>query len=150
MAIPVIARYQDGRLLKGTTINFSPDADHCHVVPIDRPYGEGARVEFRALKALFFVRDLAGNPAYRERKDFVRPPSYGRCVRVAFRDGEEMVGVVHQIDRSKAGFFLFPADPASNNERVFAVFDAVSRIESLEGEPVSAGPAPGRDGAGPT
>lgn len=128
----VVARYRDGRMLKGTTINFRPEIPHCHIDPVDRPYGEGERVDFKDLKALFFVRDLRGNPAHEERKEFVHPPGYGRRVCVEFTDGEKMVGVVHALDRKKPGFFLFPADPASNNERVFAIFEAVRAIEYLD------------------
>jgi hypothetical protein len=136
----VIARYRDGRMLKGTTINFRPEAPHCHIVPIDRPYDEGQRVDFKDLKAVFFVRDLRGNPLHTERKEFVHPLGYGRRVRVVFTDGEEMLGIAHQVDRKKPGFFLFPADPDSNNERVFAIFAALKEIEFL-GEGTAAGAA---------
>ncbi len=135
----VIARYRDGRLLKGTTINFRPDAPYCHVVPIDHPYDEGTRVDLRELKALFFVRDLRGDPTYQERKEFVHRPGYGRRARVVFHDGEEMLGIVHTIDRRHLGFFLFPADPASNNERVYAIFDWVKSVELLDEPAADAG-----------
>jgi hypothetical protein len=127
----VIARFRDGRMLKGTTINFRPEAPHFHVLPPDAPYGEGERVDMKALKAIFFVKDLRGNPLYAERKEFVASPGYGRRVLVEFQDGEEMVGVVHALDRHKPGFFLFPGDPASNNERVYAMFEFVRRIEEV-------------------
>ena len=134
MANRVIARFRDGRMLKGTTINFRPELPHCHVTPLDQPYGEGVRVDFKDLKALFFVRDLRGNPQYKDRKEFVHPPGYGRRVRVEFGDGEEMFGVVHAIDRRNAGFFLFPSDPASNNERVFAIHEFVRAIDDVAPE----------------
>jgi hypothetical protein len=130
----VIARFRDGRMLKGTTINFRPDAGHCHLVPVDRPYEEGVRVDFADLKALFFVRDLRGNPLHKERKEFVQAPGYGRRARVVFTDGEEMFGIVHALDRKKPGFFLFPADPSSNNERVFAISESVKELEFLDSE----------------
>jgi hypothetical protein len=136
----VIARFRDGRVLKGTTINFRPEGAHFHILRPDEPYGEGQRVDLKDLKAVFFVRDLEGNPAYRERKEFVNPPGYGRRARIEFADGEEMLGVVHAADQRKPGFFLFPADPASNNERVFAVFDFVKRIEYLTPDAATAAP----------
>ena len=146
MANRVIARFRDGRLLRGTTINFRPDATYCHIDPPDRPYGEGQRVEFTDLKAIFFVRDLRGNPFYKDRRSFVHPPGYGRCVRVKFRDGEEMLGIVHHVDRTKPGFFIFPSDPDSNNERVFAMFDFVTSIEYIEAGSL---PAPEKGAAEP-
>lgn len=134
----VIARFRDGRMIKGTTINFSPESPHFHILPPETPYGEGQRVDVRDLKAIFFVRDLRGNPLYAERKEFVAPPGYGHRMLVEFGDGEEMIGVVHNVDRRKPGFFLFPSDPASNNERVFAIFDFVKRIEELGPDEVRA------------
>lgn len=137
MPILVVARFLDGRLVKGTTINFRPESDHCHVVPLERPYGEGARVDYRDLKAMFFVKDLRGNPEYRDQMTFTRPTGYGTRVRIAFKDGEKMVGIVHHLDPNLLGFFLFPADPYSNNERVYAMYQAVASVEPI-----------GRDGAG--
>ncbi len=154
MPILVVARYLDGRLIKGTTINFRPDADHCHVVPLERPYGEGARVDYRDLKAIFFVRDLRGNPEYKDQMTFTRPTGYGTRVRVVFKDSEKMVGIVHHLDPNLHGFFLFPADPYSNNERVYAMYRAVASVEPLDrqAEPAAAAPpegGSGTDGAGP-
>jgi hypothetical protein len=135
----VIARFRDGKMLKGTTINFRPEAKSFHVIPPDSPYGEGVRVDMKDLKAVFFVRDLRGNPDYKEKKEFIHPPGYGRRVLVTFVDGEEMLGIVHTLDRQRAGFFLFPGDPSSNNERVFALFAAVNRLEYLSDEEAPGG-----------
>ena len=138
MANRVIARFRDGRMLKGTTINFRPEAKVFHVIPPDSPYGEGVRVEIKDLKAIFFVRDLRGNPDYKEKKEFIQTPGYGRRVLLTFADNEEMVGIVHTLDKQKPGFFLFPGDPASNNERVFALFAAVTTIEDLTDDQAAA------------
>ncbi|GIW70472.1 MAG: hypothetical protein KatS3mg102_0014 [Planctomycetota bacterium] len=131
----VIARYPDGRTVKGVTLNFQPDAEHCHIAPPERPYDEGVRIALRDLKALFFVRDLRGNPAYRERKDLERPEPYGHLVRVRFKDGEEIVGTAYRIDRRAPGVLLHPVDPQSNNERILAVWSAIERFEEIPAEP---------------
>jgi len=129
----VIARFRNGTLVKGTTINFRADAQFFHIDPPDAPYGEGTRIPIRELKAIFFVKRLEGNPDYKERKAFARAPGFGRPVRVVFADGEELVGVLQQaLDRKKPGFFLYPADPESNNERIFALFEAVLNVEVLD------------------
>jgi hypothetical protein len=52
-------------------------------------------------------------------------------VRVAFRDGEELVGYTRQLDRYPAGLYFTPLDPASNNLRVFAVHDALAGVQRL-------------------
>lgn len=138
--LQVVARFQDGTLVKGTTHNFSPDGAHCHIQPLDRPYGEGRRVEFRELKALFFVRTIEGNPKYQDKESFESEAHYAPRVRVRFKDGEELVGFMN-LQHHPHGFFLYPADPLSNNERVFAIRECVDRLESLDE------PGLGEDGA---
>ena len=72
------------------------------------------------LKAVFFVRDFNGNPAYRERKVF-DGAGQGRRVEVTFADGEVIVGTTLNYRPDGQGFFLSPADPAANNTRIFVV-----------------------------
>ncbi|MGH7267802.1 MAG: DUF6982 domain-containing protein [Candidatus Rokuibacteriota bacterium] len=44
---------------------------------------------------------------------------------------DALVGYTLGYDPARAGFFLFPADPQSNNLRVFAVTAAVRRVRYL-------------------
>jgi len=83
----------------------------------------------KELKALFFVKDFAGNPQYDERKKYLEGEKpTGRRVEVTFKDGETLVGSTLGYDPSRPGFFLFPADPKSNNIRVFAVSPFVKNV----------------------
>jgi len=78
---------------------------------------------------LFFVRDFHGNPSYDEQKYFPeekRP--IGRKVEVTFKDGEVLVGTTVGYDPLRPAFFLYPADPRSNNLRVFAISAAVKEV----------------------
>jgi hypothetical protein len=50
---------------------------------------------------------------------------------VTFKDGEVLVGTTLGYDPSRPGFFIFPADPKSNNIRVFAVATAVKKVRFL-------------------
>jgi len=86
---------------------------------------EDVRVE--DFKALFFVRDFECNPAYNEKKEFASRPT-GRKLAVTFKDGEMLVGssLTYAVERKT--FFLFPADPASNNERVLVIMSAVLQV----------------------
>ena len=156
--LKVIARFRDGRLFKGVSLNFRRDAAYFHIEEPDRPYGEGTRVDLKDLKAVFFVKSLDGKVGYKARSGFApdeaplallaAPPGNGRPVRVLFLDGEEMVAVLRQaIDPKQRGFFLYPADAGSNNEHVFALREAVSRVEYLDAGP--AGVPPGYRGGGP-
>ncbi|HON59733.1 MAG TPA: hypothetical protein P5040_00375 [Smithella sp.] len=118
-----VAHYQDGKLLKGVTNDFFPNKDIFHLSPVNAPLGsKPIELTIRGLKALFFVKDYAGNPDYHEKKEF--DPAViaaGRKIKVLFKDGELMVGTTNGYQPSRPGFFLVPADPQSNNERCFVV-----------------------------
>ena len=49
-------------------------------------------------------------------------------VQVTFKDGETLVGATQGYQPDRPGFFLTPADPKSNNERIFVVTKAVARV----------------------
>jgi len=125
----VVLRYMNGKVVKGFTQNFSPDKDLFHLHTEPSLSKNAKEVVVKALKAIFFVRDFAGDSEYRERKGYApeENPS-GRIVEVKFKDGEVLVGSSLAFNREKTGFFLFPADPKSNNSRVFVVFAAVEAI----------------------
>lgn len=128
----VVARYRDGRIIKGFTRNFFPNKDLFHVSPPDNPYGEGKRVWMRELKAVFFVRDFNGNPEYHERRIYkAEDSSFGHRVKITFSDGEVQVGATMSYSLERMGFFITPADPASNNTRIFAVSTSVESVNRL-------------------
>ena len=81
------------------------------------------------LKALFFVRDLIGDPQYVEKKEFdPSRPLEGRPIKVVFKDGETLVGTTTGYQPGRPGFFLLPADPGSNIERCYVVAGAAAEI----------------------
>jgi hypothetical protein len=126
----VVARFADGRMVKGMTADFFPAKDSFHVSTAGTIAGEQP-MEIRTadLKALFFVKDFAGNPDYAERKQFdpAHPP-IGRRIKVVFKDGEVLVGTTTGYQPGRPGFFLIPADPASNNERCYVIAAAAEEI----------------------
>jgi len=126
----VVAHYQDGHVLKGVTNDFLPAKDRFHLVPADSPPGsKPAEVLVAELKALFFVKDFAGDPAHKRSQEFEagKQPS-GRKIRVDFKDGEVMVGTTQGYQPNRPGFFVVPADAQSNNERCFVVTAATSGV----------------------
>jgi hypothetical protein len=125
----IVARFADGRLMKGTTQDFAPAKEAFHVIGSEggaRP----VKVLLADLKAVFFVRSLVGNPSYDEVKAFGGSVT-GRKVQVTFKDGETLVGSTQGYQPDRPGFFLVPADPQSNNERIFVVAKAVDKIGFL-------------------
>ncbi|MCP4804990.1 MAG: hypothetical protein GY913_16995 [Proteobacteria bacterium] len=123
----VVARYRDGHMVKGVTTDFDRLNQAFHV-EVDESVDVPERVEVKYLKALFFVRDLAGDRYYDETKGF-RPPAPDRYpVTVQFHDGEEICGTTEERERTGEGFFLVPNDPNSNNRKVFVIWGAVRRL----------------------
>jgi hypothetical protein len=121
----------DGRRLKGYVSNLSATHDHFRLFPAENSLHQaGTDVEFKAIKAIFFVKDFEGN---RERKDAydANAKGHGRRLEVTFLDGERITGMTEWYHSQNPGFFLFPADPESNNIRVFIVNGNVQQVKFL-------------------
>jgi len=129
----VVARYADGRMLKGMTADFFPGKDVFHVSPAGAADGtDPVEVRVPDLKAVFFVKDFLGDPSYEERREFsAQHPALGRKIRVVFKDGEVLVGTTTGYQPSRPGFFVEPADPGSNNERCYVVAGATQEVSFL-------------------
>jgi hypothetical protein len=121
--VKIVARYLDGRMVKGFTQDFNPNKPAFHIFSQEASSArESMEVLVKDLKAVFFVRDFIGKPDYDERKSFAEGEKpAGRVVEVKFTDGEVLVGSTLGYDPNRPGFFIFPADPKSNNARVFVV-----------------------------
>ena len=113
----VVARFLDGLSLRGTTIDFSPVRRSFRLTDAGATY----EIDLTKLKALFFVRDFEGNAAYNEKKGFFARQNHGKKVMVEFKDGEVIFGYTLTYSSQGLGFFLFPGDPESNNEKLFVV-----------------------------
>jgi hypothetical protein len=72
------------------------------------------------LKAVFFVKDFAGNRDNNETTsaDGVK---HGRKITITFQDGEDLSGATEAYSPQKLGFFMFPLNPNGNNLRIFVV-----------------------------
>jgi hypothetical protein len=121
--VRVVVRYADGKVLKGCTYDFFPNKSIFHFYPAGgETSGVGAEISIKDLKSVFFVRDFDGNPGYDEQKQFDLDRVYsGRRVEVKFADGEVLIGSTMGYAPDRPGFFLSPADPMSNNIRVFVI-----------------------------
>jgi hypothetical protein len=129
----VVARFADGRIIKGMTADFFPNKDAFHVNPVNA-VGNGVPMEIstRDLKALFFVKDFEGDPDHSERNEFdPSRPAIGRRLRVVFKDGETLIGTTTGYQLGRPGFFLEPADPTSNIERCYVIVDATIEVRFI-------------------
>ncbi len=130
--VKVVVRYSCGRIIKGFTQDFFPTKKLFHLTPADNLSGKPIEVSIADLKAIFMVGDFAGHPLYKERKKYDpgEKPS-GKKVEVTFVDGEVLVGSTLGYDPKRQGFFISPADPKSNNIRVYVVSSFVEKVRCL-------------------
>jgi hypothetical protein len=127
----VVVRFADGKLLRGYSNNFHPDAEHLHLSPeVNCAAGDRLFVPMALLKAVFFVRDLAGNAEHVDSNCFDHAPR-ARKVEVTFRDDEVMRGSTLNYKPHGRGFFLIPANSRGNNQRVYVVLAAVRHLRFL-------------------
>lgn len=123
-----IVAFLDGRRLKGYIYNFSAQKERFRLfLEQDTAQREGTEVQMKDLKAIFFARDFVGNSEYTESRE-LSSQSQGRKAEVTFRDGEKLTGTTDAYNAQKVGFFLVPADPRSNNLRVFVISKNATQI----------------------
>jgi hypothetical protein len=123
-----VVAFLDGRRLKGYIYNFSAQKDRFRLfLEQDTLQREGTDVQMKDLKAIFFARDFVGNSEYTETQTLT-DRHQGRKAEVSFRDGEKLVGTTDAYNPQKIGFFLVPADPRSNNLRVFVITKNATQI----------------------
>ena len=129
----VVARFADGRMIKGMTADFYPGKDLFHVSVFNAPAEEKpVEISTKDMKALFFVKDFLGDPKYVHLNEFnPEHPTIGVKIMVEFKDGEVLVGTTTGYDPKRWGFFILPADGDSNNERCYVVVAAVKYIRIL-------------------
>lgn len=130
----VVVHFLDGRIVKGTTQDFSPVRPRLHVQPVGG--GPAAPIQLNELKALYFVKDFTGAPTRRDIRGFLAGPgetAQGKKIAIVFRDGELLCGysLVYSADRD--GFFLFPADAESNNLRIYVLARAIREVSAGPG-----------------
>ena len=129
----VVLRFADGSILKGTTTDFFPGKDIFHLSMMNAPVeAKPVEINTKNLKAIFFVKDFAGDQQHVKRNEFdpAHPP-IGRKIRVEFKDDEVLAGTTTGYDPKRWGFFILPADHDSNNERCYVVVAAAKYIRIL-------------------
>ena len=126
----VVARFTDGRMIKGMTADFFPNKDSFHVSEEGAQAGEvPVEINTNDLKALFFVKDFEGDSQHVEGNEFdPEHPPVGRRIKVVFSDGEILLGTTAGYQKGRPGFFVVPADESSNIERCYVVAAATEEV----------------------
>lgn len=129
----VVARFLDGRVVRGITFDFEPSRPHFHINEVEAlPGTKPVEVQLKDLKAVFFVKDFAGDPGHQDRKEFdMTKPPLGRRIRVMFRDGETLVGMSSSYFPGRPGFFLQPADADSNIQRCYVIAGSAQTVNLI-------------------
>jgi len=129
----VVARYRDGRIVRGFVQDFFPNRESFHLAPAEGPAaGRPVLVALADLKAVFFVKDFQGDPQRAKSREFdASRPVIGRKIRVVFSDGEVMLGTTQGYQPGRPGFFVAPADRESNIDRCFVVSASTREVELL-------------------
>jgi hypothetical protein len=129
----VVAHFQDGSVVKGTTTDFTPNKDRFHIFDESAPPGARERDVFvPSLKGLYFVRDLDGDLGHAKSNIFeLQDMTPGRRIRVRFKDGETMNGVTQGYQPGRTAFWVVPADRKSNTERAYIITSAAADITFL-------------------
>jgi hypothetical protein len=124
-----VVAFLDGRRLKGYLLNFSALKENFKLFPSEpAQHQSGSDILLKDLKAIFFVKEFAGNPD-RSRTPSDDAPKHGRKVVVTFMDGEELSGTTEGYNPQKLGFFMFPLEKDSNNLRVFVINKNVRQVK---------------------
>jgi hypothetical protein len=124
----LVLHFADGTIRKGTTDDFFPNKDLFHFTENDS--GQTDQIGVATLKAIYYVKSFEGNPAYREIADMERV-GFGKKICVHFNDGEIQLGYTQGYSPNRLGFFVIPCDPNSNNDRIFVVSTATSKVNFL-------------------
>ena len=128
MANEVVAHFLDHRVVKGQSLDVDPTKPTCHIRTADQSVVE---VKLADLKALFFVRDLAGDPAKHDAAAISPADARTRgaaVIELEFTDGERLLALTVRYPPIKPFFFILPADGTSNNVRILVNRAAVRDV----------------------
>jgi Family of unknown function (DUF6982) len=127
----LVLRCLGGQLLRGYSNDFHPDRAHLYLCPtLTCSAAERLLVPTMRVKAVFFVKDLQGQPGRLDDNTFDHQPR-GRKIEVTFQDGEMMIGSTLTYKPDGRGFFLQPANSQGNSLRIYVVNAAIRHMRFL-------------------
>lgn len=91
-------------------------------------------VPYSEVKTVSFVRDFDQGDARRELRQFTtRPKMEGLWVRMKFRDGDALDGLLSNnlLQLESQGFTIIPPDPGFQNQKIFVPKAALSEVHVL-------------------
>src|SRR5580692_3730282 len=103
-----------------------------HNIELLKPDGALALLPYDEIKSVCFVKDFEAEAESR-RIFLTRPKLEGLWVRMIFRDGEVMDGILpnNLLVWEAAGFTVTPPEPDGNHQKVFVPREALRSIQIL-------------------
>jgi hypothetical protein len=127
----LIARF-DRETLRGFV--QTPGGFDSEAIELLTPEGSVVRVPFHETKAVCFVKDFESGETWREHRSFAaRPKSSGLWLRLRFRDGDSLEGMLanNLLVVEPGGFSIVPPDPTFQNQRIFVPRAALTEVQVL-------------------
>lgn len=136
----LVAHFKDGQIAKGFSRDFDPGGDSFHIVRREGRVASSLQIRLDDLKALFHVKTWGRKDRHRGREasgfpralETERPKevSFVKTV-LEFYDGEKIFGYSLDYDPNRKGFYVLPADPQDNNEKIFVLTSSLVNIQFL-------------------
>ncbi len=92
------------------------------------------RIPYGDAKVVCYVRDFETGETWRDHRSFsTRPKTGGLWVRLLFRDGDSMEGLIpnNLMQIEPQGFSIVPPDPTFQNQRIFVPRTALADVQVL-------------------
>ena len=95
--------------------------------------GNVVLIDLGEIKGVYFVRDFADSNSLQRKTFTTRPRVEGLWVRLRFRDGEVLEGLMPNdlTHVGREGFFLNPPDTRGNVQRIFVPRSALPEVEMV-------------------
>jgi hypothetical protein len=127
----LVARF-DRETLRGFV--QSPGGFEADRLELLTPEGALLKIPYFETKAVCFVRDFDAGETWREHRTFsTRPKTAGLWVRLRFRDGDSLEGMLGNdlMLVEPSGFSIIPPDPTFQNQRIFVPRAALTDVQVL-------------------
>jgi len=96
--------------------------------------GNVLTVPYNDIKVVSFVKEFEANETWHLKRTFTaRPKLAGLWVRMRFRDGDALDGVLpnNLLLQDAQGFTLIPPDPSAQNQKIFIPRNALVEVQVL-------------------
>ena len=112
----------------------TPEGLRTDALELLTPEGTLVEIPYSETKAVCFVRDFENAEAWKKNRSFTaRPKSPGLWVKLQFRDGDTLEGLIpnNLLQVEPGGYSVVPPDPSFQNQRVFVPKEALESVQVL-------------------